>query len=120
MRIHNLLELRDHIQGKWTPELFTETLQLHKIPFIVKWIHEDNLELGGLEIAAQMNWDPETTLLLYIEPYDKKKDYPNYKEVAGQLSLLNTTQCTCSFIENMTIEKFAKNINQLAGMKAFL
>ena len=118
MRLHPMSELHKLKPDNWTISLFNQAIRLQKIPFIWKWMHINHLEFSCAEYAKTLGWEPDTTLVVYVPPPDKDKDYSN--EIEGELSKLNTTQCMCVFIENSTLEQFVKDINQVIKMKAFL
>lgn len=116
MMIVNVQEIKPLIEGKCSPALFNQAFAINKIPFHIQWINKNVLEEAAIKHAKTLNFDPDTTLVLYANPPDEKPeplDTSDPDDVFGRgLSKLNYTQCVCMFLENMTLQEFANKINQ--------
>lgn len=125
MIIVNIQEIKPLIDGKCSPALFNKAFTINNITFHIQWIHKNVLETAALEHARRLDFDPDTTLVLYSNPPDYEdavsRTIPESDDVFGRgLSKLNRTQCICLFLENITLQEFANKINQIIKMKAFL
>lgn len=127
----NLAEVKDlHallIHEGTTTQLMHDALdkarELLSIKANIKWIAKENLVDESLKYMQQQGFDPNTTLILYVDPPDPNevaKEESISEDTFSALSKLNKSQCVCWFMPNMTLEKFAKTINKLTQNKAFL
>jgi hypothetical protein len=105
----------------WNNATVSEAIDLHHIGYDFKWINKDILHKGTEAYVKNIGWNPDTTLVLYVDPTDPKQksneDAP-FETMEG-LSLLNGSQCVCWFIKNITDEKFASIIDQVVRIGAF-
>lgn len=97
-----------------------ETMRMNDIKFNVKWIHKDKLEADCTAHVASEGWNPETVLVLYVNRQDESSPIVQADDILQGLTKLNTTQCVCWFMSNMTLERFAETMNKITQLKAFL
>ena len=126
MKLIESKELNALLPKGLTPGIFTDTLKFNNIPINMGWMRIDKLDRLNDQVI-RWGWDPETALVLYVNPpdYNPEKDistqiaYDEVNKLEG-LHKLNHTQCTCMFFENMTVEKLIGIFSQVMNMKAFL
>lgn len=122
MRFSDIIDLAPLLDKGFTPGLFSEALKLNSIPIHIQWVAKEALDPACHHYANMQKWDPETTLVLYIEPPDEQSTTlePSMGVLFPELGKLNHNQYLCTFFENTTLEELARKINQVTKMKAFL
>lgn len=122
VEFHALLETKEIKSASLLKEALRETMKLYKFQFDVKWIKQDALEEECIKYAESKGWDLDKALVIYVPPQDVKPntDDAEVDQILQSISKLNTDQCVCWFMSDMTVEKFANTINRIVKLGVFL
>lgn len=119
MKLINLKDIIDSLEGKWSPELFLESFKLCGIPWAITYGNTDILEPEMWIYAIRHNMDKDKLVVLWLKssPY-----VPTGDDMMDALasSGYDDNKCLCMVFHDIEYETIIHTVKRVFKMKLFL